>query len=58
MRIVSDSCKCSACLNKYYCQDYALIVSIQKHAKEFLKDKNNDIQLVFQVEYCIKRKVR
>ncbi len=58
MKIVSDHCNCSACLKKYYCSDYALIVGMQSHAKKFLDGKNNDIQILFQVERCKNRKVR
>jgi len=58
MKLVSDSCKCSSCLKKYYCKDYANIVTIQTLAKKFFADKNNKVVVVFQVEYCPNRKTR
>ncbi len=58
MRIVSDSCKCSPCLKKYYCKDYAYIISMQSHAKKFLENKNDNIVIVFQVEYCESQETR
>jgi len=58
MKIVSDNCKCSSCLKKYFCPDYAMIVSIQNIAGKYLAFGDKNIQLVFQTEYCPNKKNR
>jgi len=58
MKIVSDNCHCSSCTEKYYCPEYALIITIQNLAKKLLKTERKGIQIVIQVEKCPYKKTR
>jgi len=58
MKIVSDNCQCSHCINKYYCKDYSMIVAAQTINKKYLRYGTNDITIVFQVERCPNRQTR
>jgi len=58
MKVVSDCCQCSSCTEKYYCPEYAMMITIQNLAKKFLKTERKGIQVVIQVENCPYKKTR
>ena len=58
VRIVSDSCKCSACLHKYSCPDWRMVSAVQGLAAKFFEHGRAGIQVVFLVEDCEYRKTR